>query len=800
MAKWLDKYEQGGMVLKKKTKDNYGKKPNVNDVKVSAGPGFEGDGYTAQNWKSPAWGGQFAMGGALPGAVGFTYARTAGSAPANGKYTKKTLASAQKGKNILKDYKFPDDILYTTSNDNIPSTSSVNRKIAEKVAYDTDPQRKVEAAQRARDRQGYITKAGPEQSTASKVWNVLSHPMTALSYKTRGKDIPEHFERGEQNILENATNILNPFFYANEGKEAIQDINKYNQDVRDRGFYRANPNTLASGAFHAFNALPLAAEAAPFISKAAKYIPTSSRYISELENLGHVQTAGPDRRALQMMMGREPGPSNVLGREAQAVGSEAQTLGTQARSQRLAAYEPPTDAELALMNEAEANRYFRRPAQQTTPDPDSFDWTPNPPRRGGGISQDEIESYLAQDSQSASAAQAAQNDIRSQATTSPNANNVIHRNNPTMTEDRLLRRQNALRTSGFTDAEIAADETAIRAGEALRTPSQIRGGGQGTFDLSRNRPETPMKEWNPKEFRIGEGDEEGILKMEHPEGHVIKQDIRRGLGVDAGTSRSYEISDKAKGSNYIKVETSQDAGDPFTDVNDISFFNRDPASSSKQMNIVFSHLPTKARIAPINTSIHSQPLLDTRMAKLSSGQPGRIQIKPEYMGALNKITREQAGRPLDWYNEILQQFPKLQRTTNTLNEYTSAGLQEPFIKYRGRPIPFEEFNSPEMKRLFENPQTYYDALNETDIMVNKYKTIKNWKNGGHFIDSMGQWAHPGDITTIPSNDITMRGVDYDVMGISNTGDKKLMKPGKNYKFDGDYVTEYPRGGWLEKYK
>jgi len=100
MAKWLDKYEQGGLVLKKKTKDNYGKKPNVNDVKVSAGPNFVGEGYTAYNWKSPAWGGQFAMGGALPGSVGFMYARTQNPAPANGKYTKKTLASAQNGQEM----------------------------------------------------------------------------------------------------------------------------------------------------------------------------------------------------------------------------------------------------------------------------------------------------------------------------------------------------------------------------------------------------------------------------------------------------------------------------------------------------------------------------------------------------------------------------------------------------------------------------------------------------------------------------------------------------------------------------
>jgi hypothetical protein len=98
---WLNKYEQGGMVLKQKTKDNYGKQGNYNDAKVFTPPGYVGLGYdtTGRNY-SPAWGGQFAMGGSIPGAVGFTYARVAGSAPANGKYTKKTKASAQNGKEM----------------------------------------------------------------------------------------------------------------------------------------------------------------------------------------------------------------------------------------------------------------------------------------------------------------------------------------------------------------------------------------------------------------------------------------------------------------------------------------------------------------------------------------------------------------------------------------------------------------------------------------------------------------------------------------------------------------------------
>jgi|694.fasta_scaffold07390_2 hypothetical protein len=227
MNNWLDKYEQGGLVLKQKTKDNYGKKANPNNPDVSFPPGFKGWAYNTKGRNySPAWGGQFkdggnlmpamaganqtvpmaqngltfleptskklpkgyvipfntpstelamsiggeqgepaylipsfkygkplkdpvaefrktgehlggpfktyqeadewertvrhpyvekgqsipaplkrwgkdfAMGGSLPGAVGFMYARTAGAAPSNGPYAKKTKASAQNGKEM----------------------------------------------------------------------------------------------------------------------------------------------------------------------------------------------------------------------------------------------------------------------------------------------------------------------------------------------------------------------------------------------------------------------------------------------------------------------------------------------------------------------------------------------------------------------------------------------------------------------------------------------------------------------------------------------------------------------------
>jgi hypothetical protein len=85
---WLDKYNDGGPV-----------QPNYNDYSVSAPEGFQGDGYSnvGRNY-SPAWGGQFAMGGSLPGATGSMYARV--GAPSKGPHrnqTDVTDASAQNG-------------------------------------------------------------------------------------------------------------------------------------------------------------------------------------------------------------------------------------------------------------------------------------------------------------------------------------------------------------------------------------------------------------------------------------------------------------------------------------------------------------------------------------------------------------------------------------------------------------------------------------------------------------------------------------------------------------------------------
>ena len=44
---------------------------------------------------------------------------------------------------------------------------------------------------------------------------------------------------------------------------------------------------------------------------------------------------------------------------------------------------------------------------------------------------------------------------------------------------------------------------------------------------------------------------------------------------------------------------------------------------------------------------------------------------------------------------------------------------------------------------------------------------------------------------IPSGNITMKGVDFPVMGTDNLGNQKLMMPGANYTFPGNSVYEVP---------
>lgn len=76
--------------------------------------------------------------------------------------------------------------------------------------------------------------------------------------------------------------------------------------------------------------------------------------------------------------------------------------------------------------------------------------------------------------------------------------------------------------------------------------------------------------------------------------------------------------------------------------------------------------------------------------------------------------------------------------------------------------------------------------------------------GGPIVDPRGQWAHPGQVTRIPSSRITMQQVPYPVYGVGSNGKKQMMYPNQEYDFgNAEYVDEFPvmqNGGPLPKYQ
>jgi hypothetical protein len=74
----------------------------------------------------------------------------------------------------------------------------------------------------------------------------------------------------------------------------------------------------------------------------------------------------------------------------------------------------------------------------------------------------------------------------------------------------------------------------------------------------------------------------------------------------------------------------------------------------------------------------------------------------------------------------------------------------------------------------------------------EYIESKKKKQGGPIVDPRGQWAHPGQVTRIPSSQITMQQVPYPVYGVGSNGQEQMMYPGQDYQFgNSEFVDEFP---------
>lgn len=98
----------------------------------------------------------------------------------------------------------------------------------------------------------------------------------------------------------------------------------------------------------------------------------------------------------------------------------------------------------------------------------------------------------------------------------------------------------------------------------------------------------------------------------------------------------------------------------------------------------------------------------------------------------------------------------------------------------------------EKKAFLESNKERYQKAKEY-LEKNRPKDVTSLKSGGVIKDDDGYWNPDnwGKTVEINSNNITMKGVNQPLIGVSDKGETKYMEPGKDYKFKGKKVTEYP---------
>ena len=852
MAKWLDKYEQGGLVLKKKTKDNYGKKPNVNDVKVSAGPGFEGDGYTAQNWKSPAWGGQFAMGGALPGAVGFTYARTAGSAPANGKYTKKTKASAQDGTQTPKVNSEGKKLLYPKTID--PAFKDVY--------------------------EGELELFDPKDFDSVK--KQIGDYMTSNTYLKRLNNFIPDKRFANRVQLSRASALLNAKLLA---------------DKPDDGHYNA-----------------VAYAGIPAHSIQIRPSDTSSTVAHELGHSIFREQLSDNPNSTTGALGLNPAEmAAVLKNLNRENIYKTYTATNKGWEHPLAYYDEHYDTrggrrERDAVNETYGDLTSVRKLLNDNGITKKFgdDITPemwkkaseNPKinkvptfkrmrikykdddiiKMNNSVAQNDNDNLIpiAQDGTTIDPNDVLPKGYPRTITKDVNANYDPFKNLWSGVDPKDITRRleiNPIFKQAALDAKAMSKKEFK---DKYKDNNLVSGDEYGTFkeydpklyDFTIQRLKNEQEAYNnwtksKQQFIEDKANKESFIgayntKKTEADEYVAKMSKKYGYTPGEDTSAHRAIVNKMINEANEAINTgigyplpnnpasemtcingictiASNAGVDFSPLKGLTGVQKDSEGRYiPQFNPTFVQNDNYKKAGFRKLNPDEQPEAGDLAQYGDDGRLHHMELvlerTPQGMVTFNNYqqTKEskpgagKADRPFKKGSNQASQFATTDyyRLDPTIEEKIESKDPEYLKKIEGK----KKFESSDEAKAYKDYENYLKSNEET---YNQYKSYLDKlpkkqnggemsfyqngldfkpksisKNGSVIKDDRGQWAHPGEVTEIGSNDITMQGVDYPVLGISDTGDTKMMQPGEDYKFDGEKVTEFPmaqNGKWLKKY-
>lgn len=110
---------------------------------------------------------------------------------------------------------------------------------------------------------------------------------------------------------------------------------------------------------------------------------------------------------------------------------------------------------------------------------------------------------------------------------------------------------------------------------------------------------------------------------------------------------------------------------------------------------------------------------------------------------------------------------------------------------------FSQHNNEDRREKFWNRMGGKNSAKAKDPFSPLYwhKRLNKWEDGGIPVSEQGLYEFPNQPVTVPSNRITMKGIDYPVMAYPDNDQPTLMRPNQEYKFPNSrQVLEIPYQG------
>ena len=819
---WLNKFDQGGLVLKQKTKDNFDLKVNPNDVKASVGPGFVGLGYdtTGRNY-SPAWGGQFAMGGSLPGAVGFTYARVAGSAPANGKYTKKTKASAQNGTEMS---------FYQNGLDWKPkSIAQSGKKLIDFGNYQGPEMQNIY--------EGDVSFFNPKDFEG--IRNKVENYMRSDTYLNRLKNyVPdEQFARRVRDARANSVGsvkLASPDrnteigFYGNYDDPTKQNIPQIYKDHEIRYNDKTTRSILAHELGHAVSRgmthmkgyeksglVPNPGEVQAIIggiktNDVIQNYPSAAHddhftTVGGTKNLSAAGETYGDLSGLRLILNDSGITKNFGDKLTPEMFKKALENPKTKNDPVLKRMKMKfSDEDIVRMNNtvADNNSYKSNKAQSGI----------NVPPKNSTLKLIDEAKLKIQASQDAKTLSKKEYEAKYKGTAFDNYK--------WWKDDYVAGWENQVKNlqknyDAFVARQKAAEQAAIdlankQKAERLEKETFVNEYSTKQSEFDKFKSDVASKyNYTPGEQILSPHD--AIVKRMVDEANKA---IETGIGYDLPQLPGNEMTCI----NGV-CEIASTAGVDFSGMEGVTGVRKNPytgklipqynagwAANDNYKKAGYNKLP-EGEIPQIgDLAQYTDDGKIHHMELVLGSDKGGINTYNNYQQTLTPTPG--AGKGRRDFNNTPNQMKGgvgVERTVYyRLDPSVEQKIYETNPEYSGKVKGKQQFESSDDFKKFNE---YQDYINKQAGKYNQYKDylgkLPKSQNGSVIKDDRGQWAHPGEITEIGSNNITMQGVDYPVLGISDTGDTQMMYPGEDYNFDGEKVTEFPMmksGGWLDKFQ